>query len=222
MSAPPTRAYTNDRCATTQTTDSPQDPLEATGPHEEDEQDAIQGHVTTRPERYLAVTHWLLGAAKDRDQVRAQWEELGGIALLPCGGLFSAVRVPANLVWAAAGAQDLENVDVYLTNWFDGGAVFMDLHALLYYFLVPSSTAWRWPEREFPGVSCLGRNTYLGVPAVQLTQPKGSAYWCLPMDSAGDLCYVDEVEQLIKAGRANRTTQSPPTLRSASRSPRRT
>lgn len=171
------------------------------------DQGAVEGHVTTLPERQLAVTHWLLSSVKDRDRVRAQWQEPGGIALLPCGGLFSAVRVPAHLVWATAGTQELEKVDTFLRRWFDGGAATMDLHGLLYYFLVPASTAWRWSERQFPGVACLGRDTYLGMPAVQLTEPKGSGYWCVPMESSGDLCYTDELEDLIRIGRAARSEE---------------
>ena len=163
------------------------DGLEATG-------------LTTRPERELAVTHWLLGATDDRDQARAQWREQG-IALLACGSIFSAVRIPAGLVWAAARTEDLKKVDAFLRQWFDGGAVFIDLRSLQYYALVPASAEWRWKDRDFPGVACLGRDNFLGVPAIQLTEPRRRAYWCLPMDSAGDLCYPDEVARLILAGR---------------------
>lgn len=163
------------------------DGLEATG-------------LTTRPERELAVTHWLLGAADDRDEARAQWAEQG-IALLACGSLFSAVRIPAGLVWAAAKTEELKEVDAFLGQWFDGGAVFMDLHSLQYYALVPASAGWRWKDRDFPGVACLGLDNFLGVPAIQLTEPEGRAYWCRPMDSAGDLCYLDEAEKLVLASR---------------------
>ncbi|PAZ16592.1 hypothetical protein CLM62_06480 [Streptomyces sp. SA15] len=161
-------------------------------------------NLTTLPERQLAVSHWLLGAADDRDHARAQWVEQE-IALLACGSIFAAVRIPAGLVWAAAKTQELKEVDAFLRRWFDGGAVFMDLHALLYCALVPGSTGWRWNDREFPGVGCVGRDKFLGVPAVHLTEPAARAYWCLPMDSPGDLCYLDEVEELIRTGQAARS-----------------
>lgn len=168
---------------------------------------AVEGTaVTTLPERQLAVGHWLLGAADDRATARGQWAGLD-VALLRCGGILSAVRVPARLVWAAAGSEELHAVDDHLRRWFDGGAVAMDLHALLYYFLVPGSTAWRWTDREFPGVECLGRDHYLGVPAPRLTERRGRSYWCVPMDSPGDLCYPDEVVELLKVGRAARALE---------------
>jgi hypothetical protein len=166
---------------------------------------AVEGTAVVRTlERQLAVSHWLLGAADDRDLARSQWQEAGGVALLACGGIFSAVRAPAHLVWAAAGSEDLATVDDHLRRWLDGGAVFMDLYLTMYYFLVPSSTAWKWSERDYPGVACLGRDHYLGVPALCLTERRGRSYWCVPMDHPGDLCYVDEVEQLLKEGRAAR------------------
>ncbi|MFF6784978.1 hypothetical protein [Streptomyces sp. NPDC012510] len=157
--------------------------------------------TTTLPERQLAATTWLLGAADDRDIARHQWDEQG-IALLCCGGILSAVRIPARIVWATATTDELGKVDAFLARWFDGGAVFMDLHAQLYYALVPGTAEWRLKERDFPGVSYLGRDNFLGVPASRLTTPKGRGYWCLPMQSPGDLCYLDEVESLVITGRA--------------------
>ncbi|MGW1626578.1 hypothetical protein [Streptomyces sp. NPDC002172] len=161
--------------------------------------------LTTLGERQLAATSWLLQAAEDPDRARCQWDEAGGIALLACGGILSAVRIPAHLVWAAAKTNRLGEVDAFLRTWFDGGAVCMDIHSQTYYALVPGTAAWRWNDREFPGVECLRRNNYLGVPAIRLTEPKGRAYWCLPMESSGDLCYVDEVEDLVRIGRVARS-----------------
>ncbi|MER6622006.1 hypothetical protein [Streptomyces sp. NPDC000931] len=160
--------------------------------------------VVRNLERQLAVAHWLLSAAEDRDLVRAQWEDGGGVALLACGGTLGAVRVPAGLVWAAAGTEELKEVDAFLCRWFFGGAVFMDLHSHLYYFLVPGTAAVKWTGAEFPGVACLGRNHFLGVPAVRLTEPRGRSYWCVPMDGPGDLCYISEVWQLLRKGLAAR------------------
>ncbi|MFD5856075.1 hypothetical protein [Streptomyces chartreusis] len=114
------------------------------------------------------------------------------------------MRIPAHLVWAVAKADQLEKVDAFLRQWFDGGAVFMDLHAQMYYALVPGTAAWPWNDRDFPGVECLRSDNYLGVPSIRLTEPQGRAYWCHPMESPGDLCFVDEVEELVRVGRAAR------------------
>ncbi|MEV0976548.1 hypothetical protein [Streptomyces sp. NPDC049915] len=153
--------------------------------------------ITTTAERQFAVKSWLLGAVKDRRAAREEWAA-HDVALLHCGGIFSAVRIPSNLVWAAAGTEKLAAVDAFLRRWFTDGAMFMDLHAHHYYALVPASTARQWNARELPGVECLGHDHYLGVPAVRCTEPRGRAYWCLSMDSPGCLCYVDEVEQLLR------------------------
>ena len=168
---------------------------------------ALEGSaVTTLLERQLAVEHWLLGATEDRATARGQWAALD-VALLSLGGILSAVRAPARMVWSAAGTDELRAVDAHLRKWFDGGAVFMDLHATQYYFLVPGSTPWPWTDRQFPGVERLGRDHFLGVPAPRLTKPRGRSYWCVPMDSPGDLCYPDEVVELLKVGRAARALE---------------
>lgn len=161
-----------------------------------------EGQVVRAAERQLSVSHWLLGAAADPAAARAQWVEQG-VALLACGGIFSAVRIPARLVWAAADSCELGAVDAFLGRWLDGGAVLMDVHAHLYYFLVPRSAAGRREEWDCRGLEVLGRNAYLGIPATHLTEPRGRSYWCVPMEAPGDLCCTDEVGELIRAGRAS-------------------
>ncbi|MFB7496112.1 hypothetical protein ACFC09_15695 [Streptomyces sp. NPDC056161] len=156
--------------------------------------------VVTGNERRLAVSHWLLSAALDRKEAQAQWDE-HGVALLACGGILSAIRIPAHLVWAAAGTENLEEVDRFLCRFFDGGAVFIDLHACLYYALVPGTAFWKWSALEFPGMEFLGQDTFLGVPSPGLTERRGRGYWCVPMDSPGDLTYPDEVADLARRAR---------------------
>lgn len=196
----PTPDIVAERATTAPTTLGPTDPE----PCENDDGALEATALTTLEERQLAASSWLLQATDDPDVARAQWNEPGGIALLACGGILSAVRIPAHLVWAAAKTDALKKVDAFLGTWFDCGAVFMDLHSQMYYALVPGTAAWRWNDRDFPGVECLRQNNFLGVPAIRLIEPKGRAYWCLPMESPGDLCYVDEVEDLVHAGRASR------------------
>ncbi|MEV7285067.1 hypothetical protein AB0O01_10995 [Streptomyces sp. NPDC093252] len=160
--------------------------------------------VTGGPERQLAVAQWLLSAAQDVDRARVHWQQGSHLALLACGGIFSAVRVPAHLVWAATGSEDLAEVDARLRTWFDGGAAIMDLHSHHYYFLVPTSAAPSCGDHPRSDVAVLGRDHYLGVPPVSLTEPGGRSYWSVPMWGPGALCYMDEVEQLIQRGRAAR------------------
>ncbi|WP_158013040.1 hypothetical protein [Streptomyces sp. Root369] len=165
-------------------------------------EEEVEGEaVVMLTERRLAVSQWLLTAADDREVARSQWADQG-IALLCCGGVLSAMRIPARLVWAAARTDDLNEVDGFLRRFFSGGAVFMDLHAQLYYVLVGGATRWPWRGRDFPEVGRLGRDTFLGVPATHLTEPRGRSYWCVPMESPGALTYMDEVGDLCHRGRA--------------------
>lgn len=157
--------------------------------------------VHTRQERELASGHWLLAAAEDRDKARDEWAD-GRVTLLRCGGIFAAVRLPADLVHAAVGSQAPGEVDAYLTEVLDG-PVFMDTHARRYYALVPASAArleW-WNARAIEGVECLGSGCYLGVPAPQRSEPcEGHAYWSVPMDGPGSLCEAVAVVRLARYG----------------------
>lgn len=155
--------------------------------------------VRSRLEREL-VAQWLLSAAQNSRTARAQWGELG-VTLLACGEVFTAVRVNAALVHAAAGSAQPEKADAHLRNALDGGPVFLDRYARLYYALVPACTTERWSRREFPGTECLGQDHYLGVPAVDRTDPEqGRAYWCVPVEAPGRLCAPEDVMALVRDG----------------------
>ncbi|MFJ6565631.1 hypothetical protein ACIQMV_38500 [Streptomyces sp. NPDC091412] len=156
--------------------------------------------LVTRRERELAVSHWLLAAALDHDVAREEWRTLG-VALLACGGIFAAIRMPGELVRAAAGAQGEEGVDAFLRRALEAGPSFRDRHSDAYYALVPGSTAWSWsPSETFRGLQCLGRDCYLGVPAVDRTEPEGREYWCAPMASPGELCDPRLVWAMVQLG----------------------
>ena len=60
--------------------------------------------VHTSADRRLATEHWLLSTLPEpsRERARVEWQE-HSVALLPLGTLFSAVRLPLDLVLAAAG-----------------------------------------------------------------------------------------------------------------------
>ncbi len=157
--------------------------------------------VHTRQARELAVGHWLLTATNDRRQARVEWET-SGIALLRCGSIFSAVRIPAVVVHAAAGTEDAQAVDAYLSDALQGGPVFSDSCSQVYYALVPASTARRW---DVPETECLGVNCYLGVPSPERTSPAAyRSHWSVPMDGPGALCTPDSVSQMVLYGRYRR------------------
>jgi hypothetical protein len=175
--------------------------------HEIDNTANAGAAVVTDQDRQAAVSSWLLGATEDSDAARKQWQEQDR-ALLACGGILSAIKAPAHLVWAAARSEDLREVDAYLASYLDGSGVVLELHTHLYYFLVPGSTTWEWGTREYPGVEYLGwepsRRNFLGVPALHVTEPVGRSYWSVPLEAPGDLLYADQVAQLLRDGRAVR------------------
>ncbi|MFC8584691.1 hypothetical protein ACFUGD_09075 [Streptomyces sp. NPDC057217] len=155
--------------------------------------------VHLRRERELAAATWLLLAARDAKAARHEWATYGA-ALLRCGTLFSAVRMPAELVHAAADTEDRYEVAHFLEVVLDGGPVIHDAGGRQFYALTPASAARYW---RAPGTECLGTDSFLGVPATDLKQPdpRCSAYWAVPMDGPAALCVPGSVARLIGIGR---------------------
>ncbi|MEV6614278.1 hypothetical protein AB0N31_10720 [Streptomyces sp. NPDC051051] len=160
-------------------------------------------------DRRLATEHWLLSTLpKDaRERARKEWGE-HRIAMLPLGTLFSAVRLPAHLVYAVAGGtRPSREVDAFLDEALDGGPVICDPHGRRYYLIVPASMPRTWNEavddwrRRDHEVDFLGRESYLGVPRLDVTDPDPAiaSYWAVPMSSAATLCAPLTVARLISA-----------------------
>lgn len=167
--------------------------------------------VHTSSDRRLASMHWLLSTLPEhgRNRARMEWQE-HKVALLPLGGLFSAVRLPARLVLAVAGERVMPSpeVDVFLDEALDGGPVICDPHGQRYYALVPATMPATWhqaaDEWRAMDVDCLGRGTYLGIPrldAEEFDERACVTYWSVPMSSAATLCAPLTVARLIAAGR---------------------
>ncbi|MFF9343803.1 MULTISPECIES: hypothetical protein [unclassified Streptomyces] len=155
--------------------------------------------VHTRQERELAAATWLLLAAADSRTARREWAVFG-VALLRCGVLFSAVRVPADIVHRAAGTEDRRGVAAFLREALAGGPVFYDEGGRQFYALTPVSTARMW---NLPEAECLGHDTLLGVPATELTErdPRCAAFWVVPMEGPAALCLPGEVAHLVLSAR---------------------
>lgn len=179
-----------------------------------------QGHPALRPvpldtgalihttaDRRLATQHWLLSTLSPagRDRARMEWEKQG-VALLPLGTLFSAVRLPRVLVQALAASSDPEDIDAFLEEALMGGPVICDPSGGRYYVLVPASVPRTYrktidEEWRSNDVDCLGKDSYLGVPSVDAVEhgPHPS-YWSVPMPSAAELCGALTVARVIAAG----------------------
>ncbi|MFE5596686.1 hypothetical protein [Streptomyces sp. NPDC056549] len=155
--------------------------------------------VHSRRDREAAAETWLLLAAADKRQAREEWKTYG-VALLRCGGLFSAVRIPAAIVHAAAGTTEREGLVAFLTEALDG-PVFFDGSGQHFYALTPHSAARFW---KVPDTECLGSDFYLGVPATSVTEPDPccAAWWVVPMDGPAALNTPANVALLVQAGRS--------------------
>lgn len=137
------------------------------------------------------------------------------MALLPLGGLLSAVRIPQHLIMAIADSEERGTLDALLEAALEGGPVICDPAGRRYYVLVPGTMPERYraaAEDWRPlGVDCLGRDHYLGVPkveAVEFNPETLASYWSVPMPSAGVLCAPLAVAKLIAAGQSRLPEQA--------------
>ena len=143
--------------------------------------------VHSTADRRLATEHWLMATcpAASHERLRMEWQE-NGVALLPLGTLFSAVRIPGRLIFATALTEDREEVDAFLDDALRGGPVICAPHGSRYYALVPGSVSrtWREAAKEWRSadVEVLGIGSYLGVPRVDAT---GYAEACGAHSAAG-------------------------------------
>ncbi|MEU6915334.1 hypothetical protein [Streptomyces olindensis] len=135
------------------------------------------------------------------------------MALLPLGTLFSAVRIPGRLVAALTGSAEFPELDEFMHEALDGGAVICDPQYFRYYVLVPAGMPRTWSQAvdDWRGadVDCLGLGSFLGVPKVdaQACIRTHTPYWSVPMDSPATLCRPLRVARLIAAARHCVTTE---------------
>ncbi|WP_331748214.1 hypothetical protein [Streptomyces sp. NBC_00648] len=151
-----------------------------------------------------AITNWLASAHHVPAQARREFDV--GIALVPTGEKFDAIRLPSPVVHAAAGSQDPDAVAAYLTEALKNGAVIHDAYGIgvWYYALVPPGTHTHW---QVPDVECLRPGTWLGVPRLDLTARPGP-HWTLPPTTVGSVCTAQAVADLVALGQ-NRLRQTP-------------
>ncbi|WP_416978674.1 hypothetical protein [Streptomyces sp. T028] len=161
--------------------------------------------VHSSADRRLAAEHWLLSTLRDPQKGRDQWQA-AGVAMLPLGTLFCAVRLPARLVLAVTGAQRLPAaaIDAVLNDALGGAPVICDPRHRRYYVLLPASVHRSWNDAaddwRLMGIDVLGRGSMLGVPDLERTQPRTlDSYWSVPMESAAVLGAPLTVARFIAA-----------------------
>ncbi len=135
--------------------------------HETIRHPASSGSVLhTRADVDEEVSHWLLGATESRNRARMEWQELG-VTMLQTGRIFSAIRMSARLVQAAAGTSDIDAVDSYLVRGLVGGPAIHDPDRCRYYALVSADLGRPWEVTR--DLEPLGLGSYVGVPRPGLT-----------------------------------------------------
>ncbi|WP_256925390.1 hypothetical protein [Streptomyces sp. Amel2xC10] len=163
--------------------------------------------VHSSADRRLAVQHWLLSTLRDPRTGIREWRATG-VAMLPLGTLFSAIRLPGRLVLTLIGAHSMPSgeIDAALAEMLGGAPVICDPRYQRYYVLMPASTpaTWHmaadeWAEVE---VDVMGRGRLLGVPKLSRTEPLPlDSYWSVPMESAAVLGAPLTAARFIAAAR---------------------
>ncbi|MFD3517689.1 hypothetical protein [Streptomyces sp. NPDC058657] len=138
---------------------------------------------------------WLASAHGTPPQVWAEWAA-EGIAHLPLGVRFDAVRIPADVLYAAIINDTPAGVAPRLEELL-GGPVIQDAERW-FYPLVPVGRADRW---QSPAARYLGQGEWLHVPRVTQLAPL-EAYWAVPMQAPGRLCDLQGVAELVAVGAA--------------------
>ena len=149
-----------------------------------------------------AVGDWFLAATESPDRSRMEWQD-HGVTMLKTGIAFSAVRMSARLIRAAACTSEAAEVDDYLARALLGGPVICDPHRHWYYALVPAADGRSWEATR--DVEPLGVGSYVGVPRPGPAGARSGGrrpYWSVPMGSASNsaLCVPAAVAALVDLG----------------------
>lgn len=169
---------------------------------------ALRSVPYDRTVQRAAVEQWLLSAHPTPSDARKEWGEVG-VAVLPLGTLFSAVRIPRWLVLSAIRLEEANRgtLDRFLSEMLCGGPVIGDQHEQRYYALTPADMPSRWHRAAADwarlGVEILGEDWRLGVPRLPAQDwfgPPPASYWAAPIRRPGELCEPADVARLIASG----------------------
>lgn len=154
-------------------------------------------HTRKAPPR--AISEWLTRTHPAPEQAQKEWATQG-VALLPLGERFAAVRMASDIVHAAVRSGNPDQVALALSELLRG-AVICDRRVAggTYYALIEGHAGLVWAYDDI--ATCLGRGTYLGVACLDRQQPPGT-YWVVPPRYEGDLCAPPSIIALVEAGRS--------------------
>lgn len=145
-----------------------------------------------------AVAAWLASTAPAPGTAHEDWSKrLDGVAFLPLGVHFDAVRIPSGLIRAVAGGTTDREIAVALEELLSGGPV-LNTSYRWFHALVPLGTREKWTRTD---AECVGDGTWLYVP--HPTWTSCGIYWAVPPRAVGALCAPKDVERLLaRAARA--------------------
>ncbi|MFF8645269.1 hypothetical protein [Streptomyces sp. NPDC015345] len=140
------------------------------------------------------IADWFAHAQQAPEQAQREWRETG-VALLPLGIRFVAVRLAEDLVHAAVDTAQPQELAARLTRLLNGPVIF-DGRTMggTYYALMRPRIGSPWKHQDL--APRLGVGTYLGVPNLDRRKPPGT-YWTVLPRFEGDLCAPRAVESLI-------------------------
>ncbi|MFD9329114.1 hypothetical protein [Streptomyces sp. NPDC060065] len=145
-----------------------------------------------------AIGEWLTWEHPVPEQVWTEWTT-HGVALLPLGKRFAAVRMTMHVVHAAVGSDAPAQVASRLRQLLSGPVVYdRRVAGATYYALIQWSADLVWAHDEV--APCLARGIYMGVPRVDRRKPPGT-YWVVAPRYAGNLCTAQAVAALVETGR---------------------
>ncbi|WP_046495100.1 hypothetical protein [Streptomyces odonnellii] len=143
-----------------------------------------------------AIARWLMSSSQVPSIAREDWA-YGRPALLRTGVAFDAVKMPRELVHAAAASSDPATVSAALAEVLGGPVICQP--GTWYYALVPPGTCAAWRS---PLAVVRGEGGWLGIPREDQTEPHAVAtYWTVPVSQVGGLCDPDAVAELLRVGR---------------------
>ncbi|WP_141753783.1 hypothetical protein [Streptomyces luteocolor] len=160
---------------------------------------ALSSERSASPALVSAVTDWFARTLDAPEQARREWSDTG-VAVLPLGARFDAVRLSDALVHAALGSTAPDEIAARLGH-FLSGPVIHDSRTMggTYYALMRPVDRVRWRYQDI--APRLGVGSYLGVPKLTRTEPRGTHWVVLPRFE-GDLCEPSAVGGLVTAGSA--------------------
>ncbi|MFD8806036.1 hypothetical protein [Streptomyces sp. NPDC059597] len=155
----------------------------------------------TQQESNDQIGSWLSGAHTQPQVVLHNWATFGS-ALLPLGGRFAAVRIPADIVHTAVESDDDHVIAAVARDTLRGPLVAGAFGSQrTYWALVPWRPLTYWPD-FLTGTPYLGPGHHLTLPALTRFSPP-IPYWIAPPRYRYDLCSVEHVFNLIVRGAAS-------------------